>query len=187
MSASVSQRLPLMPVQPFSADQQRLDGLRSYSTAEIEAAFRDAPLPTTDDLVKLEGESPMRGLGLISPFRGRKLFARELVGPGFFWTGKSFRREDDETLFGHNIFLGAGGVRAFPFVSTVGPSLLDDRPCVRIEYSHPRIKGTKLMAPGLDEIREVEPDLWMGPGYLRTKRRNMLVAWFALDFTVGRD
>lgn len=67
--------------------------------------------------------------------------------------------------------------RAVPAVRALvapGPSLVDGRPCVVIDYSR-----TSLLARWVrDEIREVEPGLWLGLAFVRGRR----VARFALRF-----
>ncbi|MFJ9371577.1 hypothetical protein ACIRRA_45330 [Nocardia sp. NPDC101769] len=173
----------LMPVHPASVHRPRLDMLSGLSRDRLKQLFTGADAPGDDSARALHGDQVLRGF---APVGGRVL-NRVLTRPGFFWTGKSFRDLGDGTMLGHNFFQLAGGMRALPFVATVGESRTDGRPAVRIDYGHPRVANQGPSRWLYDEIREIEPGLWLGPGYLRRDRSLVNVCWFALDTTVEFD
>jgi hypothetical protein len=56
-----------------------------------------------------------------------------------------------------------GGVRAIGSHYVVGPSWIDGRPCIIMEYA----PGTALFANMHDELREIAPGLYLGPVFER--------------------
>jgi hypothetical protein len=101
--------------------------------------------------------------------RGENVLDRSLWSVGRLLTPSRYRAwwpEDDETF------------RAFPFVTSVGPSMLDPAVSVlRIDYdleqNHPRLRRI------LDELVEVEPGLYLGQALWRRGSGRRL-AWFWL-------
>lgn len=98
------------------------------------------------------------GGGPVGPTRGTVLHAdgRHPVAKarlqGVVWKGKTFH--GDGTLTNR----WAGGVRAVSAAVRVGPSWLDDQPCLVVEYAPtaPVFGGVR------DELREVAPGVWLG-------------------------
>ncbi|MGF0316921.1 hypothetical protein [Nocardia fluminea] len=143
--------------------------------------FDAAETPDNSAAQALHGDLVLRGFAPAGP----RVLNRVAQRPGFFWTGKSFRDLGDGTMAGHNFFQLAGGMRALPFVATVGESVTDGRAAVRIDYGDPGLNNPRPARWLYDEIRQIEPGLWLGPGYLRVSDRVRLTAcWFALDRTV---
>ncbi|MGW6724721.1 hypothetical protein ACWF9G_02350 [Nocardia sp. NPDC055029] len=170
-----------MPLPTASARRPRLDALAELNIHELRRLFREAPATTPADFDRLSGDLVLRGLALPGGALMRRLVAR----PGFIWTGKSFRRVDAATTFGHNFFNAFGGTRALPFVATVGPSMTDGASAARIDYGDQRVRGTWWSRRLYDEVREIEPGLWLGPGYLRIGGTRITLCWFAVDKTVS--
>jgi hypothetical protein len=72
------------------------------------------------------------------------------------WKGKRFAEDGSFT----NQW---AGFRALHSCLAVGPSWLDEMPCVILEYP----EGTPLFGNTRDELREVAPGLWLGMWYDR--------------------
>ncbi|MEU4597246.1 hypothetical protein [Nocardia sp. GTS18] len=169
----------LMPPRRPSAHRPRLDRLSAAGAAELRRLFTGAPAVTAEDFARLDGDLVMRTF----PAPGASL-GRLMARPSYFWTGKSFRHIDDRTAFGHNFFQLLGGLRALNFVATVGDSVVDHRPAVRLDYNDPRVGARRPARRIYDELREIEPDLWLGPSFLLMGGKRQSMGWFALDATV---
>lgn len=114
------------------------------------------------------------GCGPVGPTRGTVLYADGHLprvrarAQGAVWKGKTFH--GDGTLT--NRWLG--GVQAVPAVTHVGPSWLDGRPCLVVEYA-----PTAAVFGGVrDELREVAPGVWLGRSYDAASGRPK--TWFVL-------
>lgn len=171
----------VMPLGIPYAHRPRLDAITGLGSAELERRFRAAHPPTAGDFDRLSGDLVLRGLALPGGSVSRRIAAR----PGFFWTGKSFRRIEEGVTYGHNFFTVLGGARALAFVATIGPSAIDGAPSVHIDYGDPRVRGPRYARWLYDELREIEPGLWLGPGCLRIGGRLVILCWFAVDDTIG--
>ncbi|KAF0847640.1 hypothetical protein [Nocardia caishijiensis] len=169
----------LMPPPRPSASRPRLDRLSTATPADLHRMFTEAPAATAATFARLDGDLVMRTFPAAGAYLGR-LMAR----PSYFWTGKSFRHTDDRTAFGHNFFQLLGGLRALNFVATVGDSVVDARPAVRLDYNDTRVGSRRPARRIYDELREVEPDLWLGPSFLLAGRKRQSMGWFALDRSV---
>ena len=88
------------------------------------------------------------------------------------WRGKQFA-DDGASL--RNL-ISPFGIKAIKAAVYVGPSRVDDRPCVVLDYSQ-----TSFVArPIRDEIREVAPNLYLGMVYFGKRK---LPIRFSLSFT----
>ena len=170
-----------MPLGVPDVRRPRLDAITGLGSAELERRFRAAPRPTQGDFDRLSGDLVLRGLALPGGSVSRLIAAR----PDFFWSGKSFRRVEKGVTYGHNFFTVLGGARALPFVATIGPSAFDGAPSVHIDYGDPRVRGPRYARGLYDELREIAPGLWLGPGRLRLGGRLVTLCWFAVDDTIG--
>jgi hypothetical protein len=97
--------------------------------------------------------------------------------PRFVWQGKTLVAGG-----GHNrVDLGGvlGRQNIFPFATSVAPSLFDGKPTIAIDYDRP--ENPWWMRRVHDEIREVEPGLFLGLDLWRTARRSVGLVWFALE------
>lgn len=160
-----------------------LDRLAALSSDALGGLYARGSVP--DDLTALAGRPKGRMLavrGLEHGAVGRTL--RKLAGhPRFPWDGKSFFADTAARGRGVNrIDLVLRRFEWFPFVTRVEPSVLDDQPCVYLDYDAP---GNPWPVRRIrDELREVAPDLYLGPALW--KRRDGDAAhllWFAVDFS----
>lgn len=168
-----------MPVPRPVPRRPRLDAVSALSIPALARAFADAPATTQADLTRLDGDLALRSIA----GSGRALLRRVLDRPSFFWAGKSFQPDGRGFATGHNVFTVLGGARALPFTVSVGPSSIDGEPAVLIDYDDPRVPVSRLTRRLHDEMREIAPDLWLGPSIWQTGRRRVM-GWFALDGTV---
>lgn len=125
-----------------------MDDLRHMSLCQLEALFRSAEVGT-----------PPVGNG-----RGRLVCSTDPRHPRLtvlcsnaVWKGKVVEPD------GHLTNRWLGGIRAIDTHYTIGPSWVDGRPAVVVEYA----PGTPLFANSRDELREVAPGLYIGPLYDR--------------------
>ncbi|MFD3424403.1 hypothetical protein [Nocardia fluminea] len=169
----------LMPVRRPSDHRPRLDALSAAGTAEFRALFAGASDVTAADFARLDGDVTMRSF----PGSGERLLGTVMARPSYFWVAKSFRHVD-EVAVGHNVFRLLGGMRALNFLATVGDSVLDGRAAVLFDYDDPRVGSRRPARRIYDELREIEPDLWLGPSYFSTRGKRVLMGWFALDASV---
>lgn len=173
----------LMPVRRPSDHRPRLDALSAAGIAAFPRLFAAAPAVTTTDFARLEGDLVMRSF----PGSAQRVLGPLMARPSYSWVGKSFRHVDDAMAVGHNVFRLLGGVRALSFVATVGDSVVDGKSAVRLDYDDSRT-GPRSPARGIyDELREIEPGLWLGPSYFVTRGRRISMGWFALDASVEFD
>jgi hypothetical protein len=140
--------------------------LPSLSGKDLDALFANAPA----------GEIPTgigRGQALMATgsFASRPLIAmvRQLA-----WQGKEF---DGPTHSLRNL-ISPFGVRAISADVYVDASRLDGRPCIVLDYS----KTSRLAKWIRDEIREIEPGLYLGVVYVRSRRAPIR---FSLEFTTS--
>lgn len=153
-----------------------LDDLAALRSDDLEALYRAGAVPR--DLDKLSGRAEGRLLAIRGVERTPlfHLVARVARSRRFPWTGKSFG-----TGGGVNrIELPVAGFKVAPFTTRVEASVVDDKPCVLLDYGG--------LAAGMrDEIREVAEHLYLGPAMLKTGgRRAARLFWFALDFSGRR-
>ena len=159
-----------------------LDTLAQRSNDELDALYRAATVSQT--MHAADG-------ALV----GRMLTVRGIPGPianplrrwaasrSFVWGGKSFSATSDTKGTGinrvviPNVF---GRQNLFPFDTLFGPSAIDGKPTLILDYDLD-------VNPGYirhihDEIREVSPGLFLGPAMWKGARdKKTLVLWFALD------
>jgi hypothetical protein len=157
-----------------------LDDLARSTPRELQALYVGGSVP--DRLARLDGDLIGRMLAVRGVGRGVALRAiASLAGsPGFAWAGKSFRATDTGTGTGINRVRLAGRHRLFPFRTLFGPSVVDGRPCVVLDYDDADNPG--LIRSIHDEVREVAPGLYLGPAcWKRPGRTPLVLLWFALD------
>jgi hypothetical protein len=159
-----------------------LDTLAQRSSDELDALYRAATV----------SQSMHAADGALV---GRMLAVRGVRGPiatslrrwaasrSFVWEGKTFQASTDTKGVGHNrvyvknVF---GRQNLFPFDTSFGPSAIDGKPTLILDYDLD-------VNPGYirhihDEVREVSPGLFLGPAMWKGARdKKMLVLWFALD------
>lgn len=159
-----------------------LDTLAQRTSDELDALYRAATVSQT--MHAADG-------ALV----GRMLAVRGVPGPianplrrwaasrSFVWEGKTFSASSDTKGVGHNrVFIPNvfGRQNLFPFDTLFGPSAIDGKPTLILDYDLD-------VNPGYirhihDEIREVSPGLFLGPAMWKGARdKKTLVLWFALD------
>ncbi|MFD5179548.1 hypothetical protein ACFWM1_27335 [Nocardia sp. NPDC058379] len=173
----------LMPVRAPSGHRPRLDALSRAGLTEFRALFDAAPAVTERDFARLDGDVTMRSF----PGSAERVLGPVMARPSYFWVAKSFRHVDGGVAVGHNVFRLLGGMRALNFVATVGDSVLDGRAAVLFDYNDPRVGSRRPARRIYDELREIEPDLWLGPSYFLTRGKRIPMGWFALDAAVPFD
>lgn len=135
----------------------------TQSQPELDALFlsHDAgPIP--------DGEA--KGTAIIAPGTPYSSEIAELINH-FAWQGKVF---DAEHGFLRNLVLPLG-VKAIVAKVYKGPSWLDGKECIVLDYSETSIVASHIR----DEIRMIEPGVYLGKVYWDRKR----LIDFALDFT----
>lgn len=170
-ATTASQRSPL----------HTLDGLARRSSDELDALYRAANVSPTlhaADGALVGRMLAVRGLpsSIGAPLR------RWAASPSFLWEGKTFQASSETRGVGHNrVFGGAvlGHQNLFPFETAFGPSAIDGKPTLVLDYD-------LAVNPGYirhihDEIREVAPGLFLGPAMWKRGEARTLVLWFALD------
>lgn len=158
-----------------------LDTLAEKSSDELDAMYRAATVSTTMHAAdgKLVGRMlAVRGLPrqIAAPLR------RWAAAPSFVWEGKTFQAHSDTRGVGHNrVFVprALGRQNLFPFETSFGPSAIDGRPTLILDYDL-RVNPSYIRKIH-DEIREVAPGLFLGPAMWKAARGKALVLWFALD------
>jgi len=136
--------------------------LLQLSQAELDALFsahEAGPIP--------DGEA--KGTAIIAPGTVFSSAIAEFISI-FAWQGKVFDAED-RLLRNHILFLG---IKAIVAHIETGPSLLDGKECIVLDYS----KTSLVAAHVRDEIRAIEPGFYLGKVYWGETR----LIDFCLDF-----
>jgi hypothetical protein len=158
-----------------------LDTLAERSCDELDALYRAAVVSSSMHAAdgQLIGRMlAVRGLpsGLAAPLR------RWAGSRSFMWEGKTFQASSDTRGVGHNrVFIprALGRQNLFPFDTAFGPSAIDGRPTLILDYD---LKVNPSYIRKIhDEVREVSPGLFLGPAMWKSERKKALVLWFALD------
>jgi hypothetical protein len=95
----------------------------------------------------------------------------------FPWRGKSFNPKGEISGEGINRVI-SDRFRLFRFETFIGPSKAGDFDALQLDYDLPT--NPPVIRSIKDEIRELEPGLWLGQAYLKTRTRNILWLYFAL-------
>jgi hypothetical protein len=153
----------------------------AFTYPELDALYRAAAAPTS--LRAADGVLSGRMLAWNGLERGplARALQRFARSPSFVWEGKTLASHDDHAGEGYNrVHLRGvlGHQHVFPFASRFGASLLDGRPTVVIDYD--RDDNPWWMRRVHDEIRELEPGLFLGLDLWRTRARSLGIVWFAL-------
>ncbi|HUJ58108.1 MAG TPA: hypothetical protein VLX92_06435 [Kofleriaceae bacterium] len=176
-STSTSSRAPL----------HSLDSLARRSFSELDALYRAATVSSS--MHAADG-------ALV----GRMLAVRGVTGPlartlrqwaasrSFLWEGKTFEASSEARGMGHNrVYVPnvLGRQNLFPFATSFGPSAIDDKPTLVLDYDLDANPG--YIRHVHDEIREVSPALFLGPAmWERDAGDKVMILWFALDAGTAR-
>lgn len=154
-----------------------LDALLDRNCQELQRMYEGARVPLIGDVAgDLHGrmlawpslEARPGVAGAIRAFAGARSFP---------WRGKSFFPKS--ALGGDGINrVFADRLRLFRFETFIAPSRAGAFDALQLDYdlsgNPPVIRSIK------DEIRELEPGLWLGQAWLKTKKREILWLYFAL-------
>jgi hypothetical protein len=150
-----------------------LDDLARLTTRELARVYDGGALPELD---ALDGDLVGRMLAVRGIERALASFSR---GKTFPWGGKSFKAESAKSGTGINRVKLGGRHRLFPFETHIGASVLDERPCVVLDYDLRDNPGA--IRAIHDEVREVGEGIFLGPACVkRSGRKPLVVLWFAL-------
>lgn len=157
-----------------------LDDLAAMSVDELTALYQSGRVP--DDLHALDGDPTCRMLTVVGPV-GRGAVAGAVRGfarsRAFPWAGKRFAADAADRGHGINRLRLAGERPAFPFDTSIQPSAIDGEPCIVLDYDKP--ENPWFIRQVHDELREVDPGLFLGPAMWKTKADPALVLYFACD------
>jgi len=165
----------------YRAPLHTLDTLADRSLAELDALYRAATVSAS--MHAADGALVGRMLavrGLPGPLATR--VRRWAASSSFLWAGKTFEASSDALGVGHNRVVGGavlGRQNLFPFTTSFGPSAIDGKPTLILDYD-------LAVNPGYirhvhDEIREISPGVFFGPAMWKSGHQKTLALWFALD------
>ncbi len=182
-ASSASSRSPRAPYESATLDAaaierlRKLDGLVERSCPELERLYVEARAPRIGQVAgDLRGrmlawpslESRPGVAGAIRSFAGSR---------GFPWRGKTFSPRSEVGGEGINRVF-SDRFRLFRFETFIAHSRAGDFDALQLDYdlrgNPPVIRSIK------DEIRELEPGLWLGQAWIKTKKRESLWLYFAL-------
>ncbi|HUS32741.1 MAG TPA: hypothetical protein VMZ53_29775 [Kofleriaceae bacterium] len=159
-----------------------LDSLAQRSSDELDALYRAATV--SQSMHAADGALVGRMLAVRGVRGPLASSLRRFAGSrSFVWEGKTFQASGDSTGVGHNrVFIPGvfGRQNLFPFETSFGPSAIDGKPTLILDYDLDVNPG--YIRKIHDEIREVAPGLFLGPAMWKGARdKKTLVLWFALD------
>lgn len=156
-----------------------LESLSAMSVEELGAVYATGVAPSS--LAALDGHPKGRMLAVKTLDQGAIAGAlRAFSGAAAFpWGGKSFKAESASVGAGINRVHLFGRHQLFPFHTRLGPSVVDGKPCVVLDYDLTDNPG--VIRKIHDEVREVSPGLYLGPAMWKTAGAPVFVLWFALD------
>jgi hypothetical protein len=126
------------------------------------------------------GDSPRGRLLALGPsenvFMAVRPIVRALATDALPWKGKVF---DHGGNSGQNVVFGR---RAFRFHVEVGPSNIDGKPTLLLNYGDAAYKNPWPVRAIVDELRAISPGVAIGPAFfLRAGRAPELFLWFGLE------
>jgi hypothetical protein len=164
---------------PFTrptATRTSLDDLAAKSVRELALLYATGTVPRLRDL---DGTPRGRMLTWVGPlgkgaaWRALRRFARSRTFP---WGGKSFASRTDAEGRGVNRVLLVGD--QFEFATRIGPSVVDGKPCVILDYDQPT--NPWFIRKIHDELRQVGPRTYLGPAMWKGTSGETLVLYFAI-------
>lgn len=171
--------IPAVPATIRADSRSTLDTLSLFDSETLEAVFASGERAA---LRELQGHPRGRVLAVPRVDSGwvAGVLRRLHASPVFPWEGKSF-----DAPAGTSAGIGINRVRGlraglFPFRTYESLSLVDQAPCIAIDYDVP---GNPAVArPIYDEVRRVGDGLYLGRGMRRRPGRDpRLLLWFGLD------
>jgi hypothetical protein len=154
-----------------------LDDLQRFTYPELEQMYRAAQAPAS--VRSADGKLRGRMLAWRSLEHGAvaRWLRKLALSPTFLWSGKNFWAGGGVNRICVPGLIGRQEL--FPFTSSIGPSLFDGWPTLRIDYDRP--DNPWFMRRIHDEIRELEPGLFLGLDLWKTPEKSIGLVWFALD------
>ena len=155
----------------------RLEGLLALEAPALEALYASARVPRIEDV-----EGPLLGRMLAWPVLrerpGLQRLLRAFAGSKAFpWRGKSFSPHDRDRGEGKNRVL-SDRIRLFRFDTFIAPSRAGGGDALQLDYD---LDGNPALIRRIkDEIRELEPGVWLGQAYYETAEGPWLWLYFAL-------
>ena len=140
--------------------------LLSMTTAQLDQLFAAAAPGKIPN-----GEA--QGTALIDPGTAKSPEFAVLVNH-FAWQGKIFDAKRG-TLVNH---ISVFGIRAILAKVYLGDSLIDEKPCIVLDYS----ETSNVAKHVRDEIRNIAPNTYLGPVFWNTKK----LFYFSLHFGAAR-
>lgn len=155
-----------------------VDDLARMTTREATDLYKRGTVPS---MTVLDGAPAGRMLAIAGLDRGAvaERFAKVAGSRAFPWAGKSFTSAGDDTGAGINRLRLFGGRDVFPFGTHVGPSAVDGQPAIILDYDLPQ--NPWFIRKIHDELREVAPDLYLGPAMWKTSSGPRHLLYFAID------
>lgn len=154
-----------------------LDALLDRSCAELQQLYENARAPRLGDV-----SGDLHGRMLAWPSLGNRPTVANAIrrfagSKAFPWRGKSFDPKGELSGDGINRVI-SDRLRLFRFETFIGRSKAGDFDALQLDYDLPT--NPPVIRSIKDEIRELEPGLWLGQAYLKTSARNILWLYFAL-------
>lgn len=159
-----------------------LDRLLALDTTELETLYRQASTPRLEDV-----GGDLRGRMLAWPSLAHRPLLQGALRSfastehAFPWRGKSFTPPVSARVVGRGHGINrviVDRVRLFRFETFLGKSKAGDFDALHLDYDLPG--NPPVIRSIQDEIRELEPGLWLGQAYLHTSRRDLLWLYFGL-------
>jgi hypothetical protein len=169
---------------PAAERLRKLDALLDLRCDELQRLYVGARAPRIDEVAgDLHGR--MLAWPSLETRPGVAAAIRSFAGSRAFpWRGKSFHPRSLDEGEGINRVV-RDRLRLFRFETFIGPSRAGDFDALQLDYdlrgNPPVIRSIK------DEIRELEPGLWLGQAWLKTKKREILWLYFALASATPPD
>jgi hypothetical protein len=175
MAATASNHVQAKPAPRARQPFRSLDDLLYLAPADLAHLYRTAETPQVSDL-----DGDLRGRMLAIPLAGRSLasFVRALgAWDRFPWRGKSFRSTDDTHGEGINRLV-TDRFRRYRFTTSIGPSRAGDFDAVQLDYDS---RDNPFFVRAIkDEVRAIEPGLFLGTAWLVGGRKPRLGCYFGL-------
>ncbi len=151
------------------------------SSGELAELFGRSDCP--ESIRELDGDLRGRilaGYGIMRVWPLSRLFRWMWRKERFPWLGKCFASDGSYSGSGANRVRSRGKERQmFVFDSRLEASLLDDRPCVVLDYSE-HDNGWP-MSRYRDELRRIGTDQYLSIAYMKLGSKHRKLCWFTLE------
>lgn len=136
------------------------EDVERLSKPQLMQLFYAAPAP---EFSSVKGEYGAKTLPVGVQAFSADFFTHHFFGPGH-WEGKAFTQNDGKSGHGYNVFKRGDRISRTRKMNTyIGISNIDDKPSFHLDYS-PYNKG--VVRSMHDELRVVNPKLFIGMGYM---------------------